>query len=344
MESLQSRRDTAGRDTIDQIVRYVQRGRDVVVTSRGEFPLASLIDCAVASTNHSNPGHTLVVVPEVEDVAAIRSIRKPQKPRAAFLGMSDDTRAEARSLEKSEIVIGTTSRLIDHIRRGNASVDAVRACFVRGSANDSPAFLADLHFIGTKLDGQPSTVLCLPEGASHEGLVSELVRRPAEVRLEHSPANPDRTRKEYHKMEELPFDAESTAEQLRDIVRRIREDEDPAEMNMYRKFVRRNVSVFHRGYFMAYLFKQGVLGETDSGSRKSVFVSAGRNRRVHARDLVTLFTSADGVDRDDIGQIKVLDNYSFVEVEASKAQQAIDSLNGSDFRGRKLTVNYARRK
>ena len=73
-------------------------------------------------------------------------------------------------------------------------------------------------------------------------------------------------------------------------------------------------------------------------------MSIGRNRRVHSRDLVTLFTSADGVTESDIGQVKVLDNYSFVEVEPGKAQQAIDALNGTDFRGRKLTVNFARKR
>jgi hypothetical protein len=143
---------------------------------------------------------------------------------------------------------------------------------------------------------------------------------------------------------DLPFDPESTAQQLRDIVRRIHEEEDPTEMNQYKRFIKKHVSIFARGYFTAYLFKQLVGGSAAPSSRASIFVSAGRNRRVHARDLMTLFTSADGVTRDDIGQIKVLDNYSFVEVDGSKAKCAIDSLNGTEFRGRKLTVNYARRK
>ena len=43
-------------------------------------------------------------------------------------------------------------------------------------------------------------------------------------------------------------------------------------------------------------------------------MSIGRNRRVHSSDLATLFTSADGVTESDLGQVKVLDNYSFVEL------------------------------
>lgn len=167
---------------------------------------------------------------------------------------------------------------------------------------------------------------------------------------------------------DLPFDADSLARQLKEIVRRINEDEDAGEMNQYKRFVKRNVSIFRRAYFTAYLVKQLVAGGSlsgasasggrrrgrgaaDSGSegatsanRTSIFVSIGRNRRVHAKDLLALFTSGDGIVRDDIGQIKVLDNYSFVEVETSKADQAIEALNGTEFRGRKLTVNFARKK
>ena len=48
--------------------------------------------------------------------------------------------------------------------------------------------------------------------------------------------------------------------------------------------------------------------------------------------------------QEDIGQVKVLDNYSFVEINPDKAQMAIDSLNGTELRGRKITVNFARKK
>ena len=183
-------------------------------------------------------------------------------------------------------------------------------------------------------------------------------------------AEPNEVRKEESTMaDRKPFDKAELKAKVKEIVRAIHNDEDPSDLNAYKRFVKRHVSIFTRGYFTAYLLKySGVRVATSqdqsrrqrSGGRsggakpsptqapdpnkKSVFVSIGRNRRVHSRDLITLFTSTDGVSEGDLGPIKVLDNYSFVEIETSKAQQAIDALDGTDFRGRKLTVNFARKR
>ncbi|HPX26968.1 MAG TPA: DbpA RNA binding domain-containing protein [Treponemataceae bacterium] len=73
-------------------------------------------------------------------------------------------------------------------------------------------------------------------------------------------------------------------------------------------------------------------------------MSIGRNRRVFHRDLLSLITQAVELDRDRIGDIRVLDNYSFVQVFSEDAQKIIDVLNGYEFRGRKLTVSFSRKK
>ena len=51
-----------------------------------------------------------------------------------------------------------------------------------------------------------------------------------------------------------------------------------------------------------------------------------------------------GIDRESIGDIKVLANYSFVQLYTKDAQTAINKLNGYDYRGRKLAVSYSRQK
>ncbi|MFP4377505.1 MAG: DbpA RNA binding domain-containing protein [Spirochaetales bacterium] len=160
-------------------------------------------------------------------------------------------------------------------------------------------------------------------------------------------------------MEKLPVDPAAVESAIEDIVGQIHDEEDPILMTRYKRLFRKYTSLFNRGYVSAYLLKQVVeAGRAPTRRKKStekekqpptdghqsIFVSIGRNRRVHTRDLITFFTSADGVSREDIGQIKVLDNYSFVEVSTDKAQRAIDALNGTELRGRKLTVNFARRK
>jgi hypothetical protein len=68
----------------------------------------------------------------------------------------------------------------------------------------------------------------------------------------------------------------------------------------------------------------------------------GRSRRVIPREILGLIISKTSVSKDDIGAIRILDNYSFVQVRATVAELIIEALNGRIFRGRPLSVNYAR--
>ena len=354
-------RESSGHNWLRGIVRFIRRGRDVVVETGPSWNRsADLLSAAVACVQSDQPDvQSLLILPEPDDVQSIASLsgdplgeHKPDGLRIVHLGPADDARTEAPAVSTGpDVVVTTPQRLIDHIRRDNIDLSRVAVCVLNPPTGKSIGqFSADLHYIYTKFDRQPTTILFTRAESDEMAGIEDLIRRPVTVSLEDAdPPKSDPSREPKQEQTEmansdLPFDREATAQQLRDIVRRIHEEEDPVEMNQYKRFIRKHVSVFARGYFTAYLFKQLAGGSALLSDRKSIFVSAGRNRRVHARDLVTLFTSANGVTRDDIGQVKVLDNYSFVEVDAAKAKQAIDDLNGTDFRGRKLTVNYARRK
>ena len=76
----------------------------------------------------------------------------------------------------------------------------------------------------------------------------------------------------------------------------------------------------------------------------TLFISIGRNRRVFPKDIVGMFASVEGISPDQIGEIRIMDNYSFVEVERSIADTLIQKLSGEEYRGRKLNVDYARKK
>jgi hypothetical protein len=75
---------------------------------------------------------------------------------------------------------------------------------------------------------------------------------------------------------------------------------------------------------------------------KRLFISIGRNRRVSPREILGLINTKTAIPREDIGAIRILDNYSFVQVRSSAADTIIEALNGQSFRGRTLSVNYAR--
>ena len=77
---------------------------------------------------------------------------------------------------------------------------------------------------------------------------------------------------------------------------------------------------------------------------KRLFISIGKNRRLFPREIITLIMSKTSSAREDIGIIRILDNYSFVQVRDTKADEIIETLNGHRFRGRTLAVNFAKPK
>ncbi len=75
-----------------------------------------------------------------------------------------------------------------------------------------------------------------------------------------------------------------------------------------------------------------------------LFVSIGRNRRVYARELTELFTEKLRLGAGELGSVRVFDKYSFVDIKAARADEAITKLSGSEVKGRTITVNYAKKK
>jgi hypothetical protein len=82
----------------------------------------------------------------------------------------------------------------------------------------------------------------------------------------------------------------------------------------------------------------------DDALATTIFVSIGKNRRVFPRDLVTLLMQTAGLEQDRIGEIRVLDNYSFVQLFSEDTDAVIAALNGHEYRGRTLSVSYSRKK
>jgi RNA recognition motif-containing protein len=177
----------------------------------------------------------------------------------------------------------------------------------------------------------------------------------------------------------LKLDKEKTKKNIAVILDRIRNEADPQLLNEYRSLFKKEVSLFSRSYAAAYLLmlydqesagrsprsggrNRGVrnreregntenrnnsgegegkcypLAEEDS---KYLFISIGRNRRVFPREILGLINAKAAIPREDVGVIRILDKYSFVQIRNSSADTVIEALNGKSFRGRTLQVNYA---
>lgn len=128
--------------------------------------------------------------------------------------------------------------------------------------------------------------------------------------------------------------------------KKVREDTDPDDLKVYKKIFKKTVPMHLRSWTTAYLLKQAVESKsrTKFTDGTSLFVSVGKNRRVYPRDLIQLFIGTGKLDRNDIGEIKVLDSYSFITIKEESAPKAIDNLDGINYRGRNLVVNFAKKK
>ncbi|MDR2071571.1 MAG: DbpA RNA binding domain-containing protein [Treponema sp.] len=171
------------------------------------------------------------------------------------------------------------------------------------------------------------------------------------------------------------FDSVRLKKRIAEVLEKTYNQADPKLLSQYRAIFKQEVSFFRRSYFTAYLLMeldrggdgkfsgfrernprkfQKTVQERDEGNRQEsrkvlleeesvrLFVGIGRGRRVFPREILGLIASKTAVPKDDIGAIRIFDNYSFVQVRAAAADEIIEALNGKPFRGRSLVVNYAR--
>ena len=167
---------------------------------------------------------------------------------------------------------------------------------------------------------------------------------------------------------------------LQNAVEKVRGEEDPVELTKYKKLFKKHVPFALRNYVAAYFAKNADGGFRRSSYRRfdkdfrhdgsrfskeprqeyesqpashnvideslasTIFISIGRNRHVFPRDLIGLITQNTGLERNRIGEIRVLDNYSFVQFYSEDCDTVIKALDGYMYRGRKLTVSFSKKK
>ncbi len=374
-------RKTRGLSALERLVhRNVRRRRDLIAEVSSEAIRSRSISLAAVARVRGKLPHTQSLVVTADSVTIPKLATSVEErlgtaTDATVLALrpdSDARREENRIAARPDIIVTTPTRLIDHIRRDSVDLSGVTTVAIDVPTGENiEQFSADLHFIYTKLGRRPVTVAFVSDLGQEFDLLEDLLRRPTTA-PDSGWATPESslapTPQQERTMQDLPFEPEKLKNLIGDITHAIHHDEDPIELTKVRKYVRKYTNVFNRGYILAYLLKQSLEGDGSrtprrkqqssdrkssdkksrdsqtSADKQSVFVSIGRSKRVRSRDLITFFTSSGALSEGDLGQVKVLDNYSFVEVAADKAQAAIEELNGQELRGRKLTVNFARRK
>ena len=168
-------------------------------------------------------------------------------------------------------------------------------------------------------------------------------------------------------------DEEQLISSLKDLIEAIKTQENPEELNLYRRIFKKAVPLTMRSYVAAYLIKQAGIGgsriykkDNRNGLGKgtfkqnsarpsrpkvilaeeestSLFIGVARKRGIFPKDIITLLIQGAGISREHIGDIRILDNYCFVQVMQDEAETIIEKLNNSYYRGKNLTVSHSRR-
>jgi len=133
------------------------------------------------------------------------------------------------------------------------------------------------------------------------------------------------------------------------LIGKVKDTEDPKELKEFNAFAKRAIPFGARKYVYAYLLKEylkknKVYTKSTIENGVSLFMGVGKNRRVYPKDIIHLFINTGKIEREQIGDIRILDNYSFITVSKEAADTVINNLNGINYRGRSLNINYAKKK
>lgn len=83
-------------------------------------------------------------------------------------------------------------------------------------------------------------------------------------------------------------------------------------------------------------------GDREERDQVRLYIDTGRAAGTRVRDLNQLFQEVGGLERGEVGRIRLRDKHSFVFVPTDKADAVIEKLHGHDFNGETLTVERAR--
>lgn len=84
--------------------------------------------------------------------------------------------------------------------------------------------------------------------------------------------------------------------------------------------------------------------ENEIGSKtdyKRLFLNVGRLDKINPRKLVDFFNENAKVKREDVGDIDILEKFSFVNVTEAAAESIMKHCTGKKFAGRKLNVEIS---
>jgi hypothetical protein len=150
---------------------------------------------------------------------------------------------------------------------------------------------------------------------------------------------------------------------VRTVVGKVKSGEDAEEIIRLQKLFKKNIPFGMRnnvGVFIAKMYlernEHSSYGQEhrdfshrtfhnmlDDAKSVTIYIGVGRTRHVFLRDIISLLVEKGDLPRSRIGEIRVLDSYTFVQLHADDADDVIAKLSGCEFHGRNITVGYSRK-
>jgi hypothetical protein len=236
------------------------------------------------------------------------------------------------------IAAGTTTRIIDHLRRDGRCFSHLNGIIfvLPEKQKEIDSRLGDFSFILSRINTMEKVFIL----SSRPSIFREdypFLKSAQEITIEDIKEN------NVAKIDEQIINA------MDDLVTKTKTYNEPEKLTEYKKIFKKCVPFGFRGWITAYLLKEYLSNNKSIKmpiltNSTTLFVGIGKNRKVYPKDLIHLIINTGKVERNHIGEIRILDNYSFVSIEKESADQAIDNLNGINYRGRNLNVNFARQK
>ncbi|MCG8481516.1 MAG: hypothetical protein MI724_20645, partial [Spirochaetales bacterium] len=145
--------------------------------------------------------------------------------------------------------------VIDRIRRDDLDLSRLKRLVACIPDSEELQFSADLGFIVSKADRPPQVLIVSPREIDQSVLAPLPVRRWRTAELRHRATEYEGRFFMHTKKHRYVENPDVLRRKVKEVIRLIHQDADPHELNAYKRFVKKHVSIFSRAYFTAYLVK-----------------------------------------------------------------------------------------
>jgi len=255
-----------------------------------------------------------------------------------YITEQSDVLKTSRKIKRDYTLIGAhPASIIDQIRRSQIDLSSFERMIVRIPEIREMSFLDDVSFVLSHLMSL-KTLYIIPSSTRlslNHPLLKSAGRAPRSI-----------MNVKEKRMAKIP---ENMLKAIDELVRKTKTDREPEKLEEFRKLFKKAIPLGFRGWVAAYLLKEYMSKDKSLNmplleEGVTLFIGIGKNRKVYPKDLIHLFINTGKIERNHIGEIRILDNYAFITIEKKSADKAIENLNGINYRGRNLTVNYAKQK